>query len=169
MSDLFHKDRPVAVINQVVETVAASQHIGLLMTKRTLRMAEYFSSKSEDMVQNWQRNVWLGFSAERQQEWNERWPDMRGLADAGWRVFVSVAPLLERVILPKDFLALGGKTWVIVAGEQGPKAECRSMDPGWAEALWDQCKAAGVPFFMKQMSADGGIPSNLHIRQFPSV
>ncbi len=62
--------------------------------------------------------------------------------------------------------------WVIVGGESGPKA--RPMHPDWARSLRDQCQAAGVPFFMKQM---GGIrdkrgvlediPQDLRAREFP--
>jgi protein gp37 len=39
--------------------------------------------------------------------------------------------------------------WVIAGGESGPGA--RPMHPAWARALRDQCAAAGVPFFFKQM------------------
>jgi hypothetical protein len=35
--------------------------------------------------------------------------------------------------------------------------------------LRDQCRAAGVPFFMKGMSHDRPIPPDLLIRQFPAV
>jgi hypothetical protein len=43
------------------------------------------------------------------------------------------------------------------------------MDPSWARALRDQCNAAGIPFFMKQMAKGAYIPLNLHSRQFPKV
>ncbi|MDF1627014.1 MAG: phage Gp37/Gp68 family protein [Parvibaculaceae bacterium] len=38
--------------------------------------------------------------------------------------------------------------WVIVGGESGKNA--RPMHPDWVRSLRDQCKAARVPFFMKQ-------------------
>jgi len=41
-----------------------------------------------------------------------------------------------------------GLDWVVVDGESGPGA--RSMQPGWALSLRDQCAQAGVPFFFKQ-------------------
>ena len=94
---------------------------------------------------------------------------MRPLANAGWFTFVSIAPMIAPVTLPPDFLALGQRTWVIVAGEQGPHDRCRDMDPQWARAIRDQCAAAGIPFFMKQMAKGAAIPPDLHIRQFPSV
>ena len=49
------------------------------------------------------------------------------LANADWFVFTSIAPMIGPVTLPDDFLALGKRTWVIVAGEQGPHDRCRDM------------------------------------------
>jgi protein gp37 len=83
--------------------------------------------------------------------------------------FVSLAPMLGPVTLPDDFLALGQRTWVIVAGEQGKHAHCRDMDPNWARNVRDQCKEASIPFFVKKMSRGAPIPTDLQLRQFPSV
>jgi hypothetical protein len=41
--------------------------------------------------------------------------------------------------------------WVIVGGESGPNA--RPFDIDWADALIKQCRAAGVPVFMKQLGS----------------
>lgn len=43
--------------------------------------------------------------------------------------------------------------WVICGGESGPGA--RPMHPEWARSLKDQCVAANVSFFLKQMVVDG--------------
>jgi protein gp37 len=169
MSDLFHEKRPNEIIGRVCATIAASEHIGLLLTKRTQRMAEYFAAQSSRTVNRWLPKLWLGFSAERQREFDERWKDMRKLTDAGWMVFVSIAPMIAPVRLPDEFLALGHRTWVIVAGEQGPHAHCRDMDPDWARVVRDQCKEADIPLFMKQMAKGAYIPPDLQIREFPSV
>jgi len=168
MSDLFHKGHPTSAIDRVVATIAFSDHIGLLLTKRTARMAAYFAAQSPSTVLRWQPKLWLGFSAERQKEFDERWADMRPLADAGWLIFVSIAPLIEPVLLPPDFLTLGDRAWVIVAGEQGPHADCRDLDPNWARQVRDQCAAAHIPFFMKQMAKGEPIPPDLFFREFPS-
>jgi protein gp37 len=55
--------------------------------------------------------------------------------------------------------------WVIVGGESGPKA--RPMHPDLARSIRDQCQAAGVPFFFKQMARREPIPDDLMIREFP--
>jgi protein gp37 len=43
--------------------------------------------------------------------------------------------------------------WVIAGCESGPKARPAELD--WFRSLRDQCQAAGVPFFLKQMMVDG--------------
>ena len=95
---------------------------------------------------------------------------MRVLAERGFLVFVSIAPLIEPVTLPDDFLALA--RWVIVGGEQRvrPRQYVRPMDVTWARDLRDQCVAAGIPFFMKQMADNAPIPPDLlSFMQFPSL
>lgn len=67
-----------------------------------------------------------------------------------------------------------GIHWVICGGESGPKARPLALE--WARSLRDQCRAAGVAFFMKQLGgvrdARGElsvIPEDLRIREFPKV
>jgi protein gp37 len=167
MGDLFYEVRQTQIIARVCATIALSEHIGLLVTKRTRRAAEYFTSLEPRTVRCWQPRLWLGFSAERQYEFDERWADMRPLADAGWLVFVSIAPMLGPVKLPPDFLARSDRRWVIVAGEQGAHKDCRDMESAWARVLRDQCHASGIAFFMKQMARKEPIPPDLLIREFP--
>jgi hypothetical protein len=94
---------------------------------------------------------------------------------------------------PIDPWLFYGINWVIVGGESGPKS--RDFDIGWARSIVQQCKAAGVPCFLKQMGdkpcwseADDGIaeppfwgrlnfgpkgkaaelwPEDLRVREFP--
>lgn len=89
-------------------------------------------------------NVYLGISAERQKEWDERKGDLAA-TPAAVR-FASFEPLIGPIIEPRllsDFLS-----WAIVGGESG--AGARPMHPAWPRSLRDQCAAAGVPFFFKQ-------------------
>ncbi|MEZ3180339.1 phage Gp37/Gp68 family protein [Streptomyces pimonensis] len=71
--------------------------------------------------------------------------------------------------------------WVIVGGESGHGA--RPMSPDWARSLHDQCTAANVPFFFKQLGTATArelgipgkgadldlIPANLRVREFVNV
>ena len=57
---------------------------------------------------------------------------------------------------------LGHIDWVIVGGESGPHS--RPFDLTWARSIRDQCKAAGVACFIKQLGADPRIDG----AQFPA-
>jgi protein gp37 len=93
-------------------------------------------------LRNWPLpNVWLGISAERQQEFNERWPDLQRTPAAV--TFVSMEPLLGEI-----FFRPAKPDLIICGGESGPNA--RPMHPDWPRSLRDQCAAAGVAFFFKQ-------------------
>jgi protein gp37 len=47
---------------------------------------------------------------------------------------------------------------VIVGCESGPGA--RHMNPDWARVVRDQCHAARVPFYLKQMMVDGKLATH---------
>lgn len=94
------------------------------------------------------RNVRLGVSVENQHYADLRLPVVAELGNRGWNTMVSCEPLLGDVALPKSFLSLGQRTWVIAGGESGRGA--RPCHPSWARTLRDQCVEAGVPFFWKQ-------------------
>ena len=68
--------------------------------------------------------------------------------------FICVEPMLEPVRLD-----LRGIAWVIVGGESGPRA--RHMPAEWARDVRDQCRAAGVALFVKQMCRREAIPHDL--------
>ncbi len=139
MSDLFHESIPVGFIRSVFETMkAASWHVFQVLTKRADRLVELSPELS------WPANVWMGVTVERQ--------------DVVWRIdrlrrvpakvrFLSCEPILGPVEL-----ALEGIHWVIAGGESGPGA--RPMEAAWARSIRDQCAAASVPFFLKQL---GGV------------
>jgi protein gp37 len=169
MADIFHESVPTETIDRIAATLALSSHVGMLLTKRTQRMAEYFASRSPRTTRHWQQRLLLGFSGERQNEFNQRWADMRALADMGWKFFVSIAPMIAPVTLPADFLALKDRAWVICSGEQGKHEYCRDMHPRWARSLRDQCREHGIPFFLKQMAKLAPIPPDLQIREFPAL
>jgi protein gp37 len=66
----------------------------------------------------------------------------------------------------------GGLSWVIAGGESGRHA--RPAHPDWFRSLEQQCRAAGVAFFMKQMGgvrdkrgALDDLPEDLRVREMP--
>jgi protein gp37 len=170
MSDLFHEDAPAAWIDRVFAIMAASsQHVFQALTKRPERMRDYCRARQGEPLSN----LWLGVSVERQQEADERIPDL--LATPAAVRFVSAEPLLG----PIDLTEMARLDWIIVGGESGPGA--RRFDPEWARNLLRQRRNAGVAFFVKQMGAEpdgldlrdrkGGDmmewPPDLRVREFP--
>jgi len=169
MADLFHANRPRAMIDRTATGILYARHIGQLLTKRPDIMAEYFyellradrwrdfshpllgkpNFADEATFDNSvRRRFWLGTSAERQKEFDERWPHLRCMADLGFTVFISYEPAMGPLVLPADFLALGKRAQVIAGGVSGrwPWAP----HPDWFRSVRDQCGAAGVAFFFKQ-------------------
>jgi protein gp37 len=196
------------------------QHAFLHLTKRAKECAEYFNTRTpgalgiqarvafwidkiiqrmgwsaclsaDDLLEEWPLpNVHLGFSAESQQYFDERWSHMRRLAEVGWKVWVSAEPLLSAIDMRAALRLLAQ---VVVGGESGHGA--RPMDLAWVRDIVQQCKTAGVSCFVKQIGAfpvsvdikvpnlerwrivlndrKGGDmsewPEDLRVRQFPEV
>ena len=174
MSDVFHENLPTAARDRIFAVMAlAGKHTFQVLTKRAEVMRDYVNDpatparinaeiaglRSGAQLRHWPLpNVWLGVSAEDQTRANERIPV---LLDVPAVVrFVSIEPLLGPVNLAEAVngdghrsvdLTGAGLDWVIVGGESGSMA--REMHPAWAEALRDECDAAGVTFFFKQVGA----------------
>lgn len=169
MTDLFAEFVPDEWIDKIFAVMAlCPQHTFQVLTKRAERMRHYCISLNES-EEHLERvcdaavtitkslcaahiedvtlplpNVWLGVSAERQPEWDDRTRHLRETPAA--IKFVSAEPLLGLIVgHPETMLDLD---WVIVGGESGPHA--RPMHPDWARSLRDQCAVAGVPYFFKQ-------------------
>jgi protein gp37 len=169
MHEFFLPGRPKWALDRTIGTLVISDHIGLILTKLPCQMAAYINAQPAFVQERWRLKLWLGFSAERQHEFDQRWPVMRAFAERGWLVFVSIAPMTGPICLPDDSLSF--LSWVICSGEQGPLAHVRSMKASWARAVRDQCvddASVPIPFFMKQVAGKRPIPPDLLIfRQFP--
>ena len=213
MSDLFHEDVPDAFIDRVFAVMAlAPRHTFQVLTKRPARMKSYLDRLGfeperiddaaaalgycDDGPDDWPMpNVWLGVSVENQHFADERIPLL--LQTPAAVRFISAEPLLGPVKLhlarfcdaPSvvDSVSLRRLDWVIVGGESGRDA--RPFDLRWARSIVEQCKAADVPVFVKQLgdnpqengttsrykqSERGGgdialFPAELQVREFPNA
>lgn len=147
-------------------------------------------------------NVWYGTSVENQQAADQRIPHLLNIP-AKIR-FLSVEPLLGPIKFDNGFAVRDhpwvengepagispGIDWVIVGGESGQNA--RPCQIEWIRDIVKQCRAAGIPVFVKQLgslSVTGNIedehhrmkwihpkggdinewPDDLRIREFPNV
>jgi protein gp37 len=143
MSDLFHVDIPESFVRRVFETMLqVDRHIYQVLTKRPSRAARFVERNialfPDGVVP---RHLRMGTSVETQ-EFAYRADHIRQLS-ATVR-FLSCEPLLGPLSLDLD-----GIHWLIAGGESG--ADFRPLDLAWARSLREQCRAAGVAFFFKQI------------------
>lgn len=197
LADWLDDEVPIDWMADLMRLICETPNLDwLLLTKRpenfASRMRKAYmeaccgSLEADNMMGEWEDgtpppNVWIGTTVENQAMADKRIPLLLSIP-ARIR-FLSCEPLLQPVNLWEaryqgpDGSRTGaikpwaghGVDWVIVGGESGPKA--RPMHPDWARSLRDQCKAAGVPYFFKQI---GGvrkpfpeIPADLDIKEFP--
>jgi len=198
MSDLFHESLPPEHIAEVFRVMQrADWHTYQILTKRADRLAEIMPRIVATF--GLMPHVWLGVSVENQHYADERIPLL--LQTPAAVRFVSYEPALGPIDFSR-YIAVymqnlsgdhhSGLDWIIVGGESGPGA--RQFDIAWARKTVEQCKAAGVACFVKQLGADpqgslqpglypaqpmplrdrkGGDmeewPADLRVRQFPAV
>lgn len=142
-------------------------------------------------------NIWIGTSVEDEKRADERIPELLKIP-ARIR-FLSVEPMIGPIrFLPQTHfgqlvtaglpLPTGALDWVIFGGESGPGA--RPCNVEWIRDGIQQCRAAGIRVFVKQLGANaefsaghiglerwttkdpkGGdmaeFPEDLRIREFP--
>jgi len=142
MSDVFHEKISFSYIDQIFDAINKSpQHTFQILTKRAIRMADYFKTRTPP------RNAWLGVTVENKEHGLPRIDELRNI-DASIRL-LSVEPLLEDL----GTIDLTGIHWVIVGGESGPKA--RPMKKEWIDQIRIQCERQRVAFFFKQWGGWG--------------
>jgi len=162
--------------------IAANWHTYQVLTKRANAMAlfgegSWWRSRERAGLAD---HIWLGVTAENQEQADKRIPDL--LRTPAAVRFVSVEPMLGPVDA-WQYLggarnpigeAYGGKglDWIIIGCESGPNR--RPMELEWALGLVRQCDAAQVPVFVKQLSIDGRVshdptewPAELQRREYP--
>lgn len=160
------------------------QHTFQILTKRPERINDNLPSFYNEL-----RNVWIGTSIGSQKSIGRLTqllsPYRRGVH------FLSLEPLHSEIVLPMNEPIDGVEPvhnilwWVIIGGESGNengKYRYRPCKLEWIEGLIMQCKAFGIPVFVKQLGTHlakqmglkdrhgGNIdewPEHLRIREFP--
>lgn len=171
MSDLFDLEVPVEWFAEAWETIEGCDRLDLqIVTKRVSAVEKRLAAIG---AKRWPRHAGLMITVVNQDEADRDVPRLLALkAKLGipW-VGLSMEPLLGPVDLSQwlrprsrpnadgyggdhapgwttDFNRLD---WVIVGGESGPGA--RPFNTDWALSIVEQCRAASVPCFVKQLGA----------------
>jgi protein gp37 len=166
MGDLFHEDVPTKFIEKVMLAIYNNpQHTFLILTKRPDRLLETrVRNFFLNCFMNKTDNIWLGITAETQGVLDRRIEiilEVKKLMQT-LPIFVSIEPMLGRINFrwaywhpvsrtepTGEYDGLKDLDWVIVGAESGPKRrECKLE---WVRDVVRQCKAAGVPIFVKQL------------------
>jgi protein gp37 len=158
MSDLFHEKMPLETIRELFGIMeACPRHKFQILTKRHERLVELSSSLE------WHDNIWMGVSIENQ-DYVQR-ADFLRQVPAKIR-FLSCEPLVGPLELNLD-----GIHWVLIGGESG--RGYRPMNLEWARGILQQCEAAKVACFVKQLGGYrkhddiADFPIDLQVQEFP--
>lgn len=138
----------------------------LLLTKRPANVRRMWPGGFADGSEtrgNDRHNVWLLYSASDQRSLEAGLPHLMACRDLAPVIGLSLEPLVGPVDLrtapgvPRIDLGMCRGSfpkldWIIIGGESGPRA--RPCDVAWIRSIRDQCAAAGVPCYIKQLGAN---------------
>lgn len=145
----------------------------LFLTKRVERMC--------DALRNYTQipHAYFGFTAENQEWYDKRFDTVLNEWPMWANLWLSCEPLLGPVELTPLQQAVYGLgvprifKWLVVGCESGPHRRPCKIE--WVESIVEQCRAANVPVFVKQICLPNGkftnkieeFPEHLRIRQVP--
>lgn len=116
-------------------------------------------------------NVWLLYSASDQESLEAGIDHLLKCRDLSPVLGLSLEPLIGPICIPNEALKVLG--WIILGGESDPNARPCHLE--WILDIVEQCKAAGVPCFVKQDSGpksgqQGRIPDvTWNVKEYPNV
>jgi protein gp37 len=165
MGDVMDGEVPQAWREELWDLINATPNLDWqLLTKRPQNYHRFLPSAFRH------NNVWLGTTAENQAYYDARWPTLSKLRERfpAAPLWISYEPAMGAITLQEHE---DKPDWLIFGGESG--SGFRKMETAWAESMLAECKAAEIPFFMKQMAssslkkAKDTIPDHLRLRQWP--
>jgi protein gp37 len=175
MGDLFHPKVPDRFLGDVFEVIRKTPtHTFMILTKRLERMSQAARSLVYSHGEKYFRHVQWGVTICNQKEADEKIPILLSIPGKRW---VSFEPFLGEIDF-SDYLTdyLGAETcaygemhrnrtcecmflykpdFVVIGCESGPKR--RPCKREWIISLVEQCKAAGVPWMVKQREIGGKV------------
>lgn len=161
-------------------------HTYFMLTKQIRRMVGFCCSRYPE---GWQRkNVYHGVSITGP---DDLWM-VEELLKVPGKHWVSIEPCISQINIAKylsggtnhdkqrtgihdqKYMEASSISWIILGCESGPKR--RPMPLQWAVDVVNQCKAAGVPVYCKQLSIGNKVvhdinlfPKELQIRELPNA
>lgn len=167
LADVFDNEVPDEWRRDLFNLILSTPSLDwLLLTKRIGNAARMIDEALPDsmkamppdcpMAWPWP-NVWLGATVCNQEEADRDIPKL--LATPAAVRFLSIEPILDEIDLSHWLSANalneidGGPCvdWVIIGGESGPRARATNVE--WIRSIVQQCQAAQVPVFVKQLGA----------------
>jgi protein gp37 len=178
--DPFFANVPQAYQDTVATIMAETpRHEYLMLTKHPARAVDFWLRRvaTDGRVP---QNVWAGVSIYDQASADAFFPHMRTLANLGFKIMVSLEPLLGPVVLPDWLLAMKDRVWIIIGGQSAKRrATAVRMWSGWVFDIFDQLDGTGIAVYFKQWgewNADGELVGKVAaghlvlgrlIREFP--
>ncbi len=175
-NDLFHPSVPFEWINEVWWKMSVTrQSTFLLLTKRPERVVDYWKHRvSIGFTDGYRDNIWIGTTCENQKYADERIPQLLQIPAAVR--FLSLEPLLSSIDMNRNYYE--GRWWgdmlhlVIVGAETGSNRRPCKLE--WVIDIVNQCLAAGVKVWVKQVYVNGQkvtkfdeLPPEVRYRQMP--
>jgi len=186
MGDLFHPSVSVEYIEQVFLAMGKRYwdrrdklrpHTWLVLTKRAERMRDVVTAMVGSGI-TWREgctgalppNLWLGVTVCNQAEADEKIPLL--LSTPAAHYWCSVEPMLGPVDLSYHLTVgehcTGNMIDQVIAGAEslGPRPG-RFCDGMWLSELYDQCKEARVPCYVKQAQHNPGLSGRKLFKRDP--
>lgn len=164
-SDLFHESVTDEFIDKAFEIInLCCQHTFLICTKRPERMAAWINREENFKFLASTHKIYLGTTAENQEMADKHIPEL--LKCEPFKLFLSVEPMLGPINLENICIETEKgdiRPWLdisqIICGcESG--WHVRETKEEWVKNLKDQCLAAGVPLWVKQLKVNGKMVYN---------
>jgi protein gp37 len=154
MCDWLDENADIEIQKRLVDLFLTTPNLDwLMLTKRPdllRRLIDYLP------VDGLPKNVWFGITAENQEAFDERWWWLENKVPAAKR-WVSVEPITGMVRMDGEMLP----DWAVVGCMTGVKSEDDDMENEFISDFVNNCLAAGVPVWVKQMRVNGRVVSEM--------
>ncbi|MFH1628375.1 MAG: DUF5131 family protein [Pseudomonadota bacterium] len=173
-NDFWHESVPDDFQYKAIEVMAGcNQHTFLVLTKRPNIATKYFEDNKSEYWDAPYPNIFWGLTICNQQEADEKIPIFLRVPG---KKFLSIEPMLGKIDI-SEYINLHWKPTagidldspqfepranaVILGGETSGNRPGREMKIEWAENVADQCEAARVPLFVKQLYIGGKVSKDI--------